>query len=178
MVRKVARQLRALILLVFATAAAGATPPPRTFIFMNSIRDLNEFRAFAKIASRLKRYGSVQIDIGVLASKAAFEMPPVWSPWHEYAVYNANISKFFPTPTLLLTIRRTGWRRTVNCSWPNRPSCRSWAWRQLFPVMTPTTSPKLSSSDTRSCVDPAWITRGEARARSSRIVWIARKPAT
>jgi hypothetical protein len=67
---------------------------------MNSIRDLNEFRAFAKIASRLKRYGSVQIDIGVLASKAAFEMPPVWSPWHEYAVYNANISKFFPHPNI------------------------------------------------------------------------------
>jgi hypothetical protein len=67
---------------------------------MNSIRDLNEFRAFAKIASRLKQYGSVQIDIGVLASKAAFEMPPVWSPWHEYAVYNANISKFFPHPNI------------------------------------------------------------------------------
>jgi hypothetical protein len=61
-----ARRLRALILFLIAIAAAAA-PVTRTFIFMNSSRDLNQFRAFAKIASRLKRYGSVQIDIGVLS---------------------------------------------------------------------------------------------------------------
>jgi hypothetical protein len=100
MVGKMARRLRTLTLFLIAIATAGAAPATRVFIFMNSSRDLNHFRAFAKIASRLKRYGSVQIDIGVLASKAMFEMPPVWSPWHEYAVFNANISKFFPHPNI------------------------------------------------------------------------------
>lgn len=44
----------------------------------------------------MKRYGRVQIDIGVLAAKAAFELPPGGDEWHEYAAFNANLSKFFP----------------------------------------------------------------------------------
>ncbi|PYT28008.1 MAG: hypothetical protein DMG57_16550 [Acidobacteria bacterium] len=94
------RRLCALIPVLLATTASGAAPASRTFIFTNSSRDLGEFRAFAKIASRLKPHGSVQIDIGVLASKAMFEMPPAWSAWHEYAIFNANLSKFFPHPQI------------------------------------------------------------------------------
>jgi hypothetical protein len=104
MARKVGRRLVALILTLIVGAAVKAAPNSRTFIFMNSSRDLNEFREFAKIASRLKRHGAVQIDIGVLASKAMFEMPPAWSAWHEYAIFNANISKFFPHPKIALYI--------------------------------------------------------------------------
>src|SRR5207249_5457221 len=100
MAGKVGRRLCALIPVLLATTASGAAPASRTFIFTNSSRDLGEFRAFAKIASRLKPHGSVQIDIGVLASTAMFEMPPAWSAWHEYAIFNANLSKFFPHPQI------------------------------------------------------------------------------
>jgi hypothetical protein len=72
----------------------------RTIIFSNSTRDLDEFRAFAGLASRMKRFGRVQIDIGVLAEKARFEVPPGGDEWHQYAVYNANLSKFFPHPMI------------------------------------------------------------------------------
>jgi len=72
MAGKVGRRLLALILL--GTAVYEAAPASGTFIFTNSGRDPDEFRAFAKIASRLKRYGQVQIDIGVLAGKTTFEM--------------------------------------------------------------------------------------------------------
>jgi len=75
----VGRRLLALILL--ATAVYGAAPGSGTFIFTNSGRDPDEFRAFAKIASRLKRYGQVQIDIGVLAGKTTFEMSALEGCW-------------------------------------------------------------------------------------------------
>ena len=72
MAGKVGRRLLALILL--ATAVYGAAAGSGTFIFTNSGRDLHEFRARTKIASRLMRYLQVQIDIGVLAGRTTFEM--------------------------------------------------------------------------------------------------------
>jgi hypothetical protein len=92
----VRRTLAALLLALPALAAA----PERIFLFSNSMRELGEFRAFAKRASRMKRYGRVQIDIGVLASKAEVELPPGGNDWHQYAVFNANLSKCFPHATM------------------------------------------------------------------------------
>lgn len=72
----------------------------KTFVFHNSIRDLNEFRAYAQIAARLKRYGNVQVDIGVLAEKNPVHMVSVRSPWHQYGAYMATEWAFFPPPQL------------------------------------------------------------------------------
>jgi hypothetical protein len=78
-----------------ATAAAG-----KTFVFHNSIRDLEEFRAYAQIAARLKPYGNVQVDLGVLAERNPVHTPSVRSPWHEYGAYMATEWAFFPPPKL------------------------------------------------------------------------------
>jgi hypothetical protein len=84
------------------TAPAGdsAAPPAKAFILKSSTRDLGEFRAFAKVAARLKKYGSVQVDIGVLADKSWYEMPAGWSPWHEYATNHGAMYKFYPHPKI------------------------------------------------------------------------------
>ena len=91
------RCFMAVVVLLSWPALAAAE---RVIIFTNSSRDLDEFRAFAKTASRMKRYGAVQIDIGVLAGKAVFELPPGGDEWHQYAAFNANLSKFFPHPKI------------------------------------------------------------------------------
>jgi hypothetical protein len=69
-----------------ANASDRMAAPERTFIFGNSSRDLGEFKAFAQVASRLKPYGDVQIQIGELADKSWYEMPSAKSPWHELHV--------------------------------------------------------------------------------------------
>ena len=78
-----------------APAAVG-----KTFVFHNSIRDLNEFRTYAQIAARLKPYGNVQVDLGVLAEKNPVHTVSVRSPWHEYGAYMATEWAFFPPPKL------------------------------------------------------------------------------
>jgi hypothetical protein len=80
--------------------ASAPSIPGKTFIFHNSIRDLTEFRAYAEIAARLKPYGTVAIDIGVLAEKSPTHMPGIRSPWHDYGAYMATMWAFFPHPTL------------------------------------------------------------------------------
>jgi len=84
-------------------AAAANEPrgnPPaavgKTFVFHNSIRDLNEFRTYAQIAARLKPYGNVQVDLGVLAERNPVHTVSVRSPWHEYGAYMATEWAFFP----------------------------------------------------------------------------------
>ena len=72
----------------------GNTRP--TFIINNSITDLNEFRQLVQAASRLKKYGDVQINIGVVADKAFYEIPEGDNPWNEYASNFANLYKFYP----------------------------------------------------------------------------------
>ncbi|MCX6622260.1 MAG: hypothetical protein NTY38_14570 [Acidobacteria bacterium] len=89
--------LLAFCLCLLATPALAAG---KTFIFHNAIRDLGEFRAYAGTAARLKRYGTVQIDIGVLAEKSPVHMPGVRSPWHDYGAYMATMWAFFPHPKL------------------------------------------------------------------------------
>jgi hypothetical protein len=86
--------------LLSAWLPSPASGAERVFIFSNSSRELSQFRAFAKTASRMKKHGRVQIDIGVLAEKANFELPPGGNEWHQYAVFNANLSKFFPHPKI------------------------------------------------------------------------------
>jgi hypothetical protein len=83
-----------------ANASDRMAAPERTFIFGNSSRDLGEFKAFAQVASRLKPYGDVQIQIGELADKSWYEMPSAKSPWHEYANEFSCMSKFFPHPKI------------------------------------------------------------------------------
>jgi hypothetical protein len=86
-----------LLALLCAPAVCAAE---RVIIFTNSMHEVAPFRAFAKAAARMKRYGRVQIDIGVLAAKADFELPPGGNDWHQYAVFNASLSKFFPHPKI------------------------------------------------------------------------------
>ena len=83
-----------------SSAISSDRTAKRTFIFGNSIRDLDEFRAFAKTASRLKPYGDVQIQISELADKSWYEMPARNSPWHEYSNEFSCMAKFFPHPKL------------------------------------------------------------------------------
>jgi len=75
--------------------------PGKTFIFHNAIRDLKEFRAYADIAARLKPYGKVEIDIGVLAEKSPMHKLNFRSGWHEYGAYMATMWAFFPHPKLV-----------------------------------------------------------------------------
>ena len=68
----------------------------QTFVIGNCITDLNEFRNLVKAASRLKKFGTVQINIGSLADKSFYEIPEGGNPWNEYASNNPTLSKFFP----------------------------------------------------------------------------------
>jgi hypothetical protein len=82
-------------------SASAPSLPGKTFIFHNAIRDLSEFRAYAEIAARLKPYGTVEVDIGVLAEKSPMHMPGIHrSPWHEYGAYMGTMWAFFPHPKL------------------------------------------------------------------------------
>jgi hypothetical protein len=72
----------------------------RTFIIDVSLTDLSEFRDLVKVASRLKQYGRVQVNIGTLADKSFHEIPPGGNPWNEYASNNAALYKFFPDPKI------------------------------------------------------------------------------
>ncbi len=68
----------------------------QTFIINNCITDLNKFNELVKAASRLKKIGTVQINIGTLADKSFYEIPEGGNPWNEYASNNATLYKFFP----------------------------------------------------------------------------------
>lgn len=82
------------------TVFGGNHAPGKIFILTNASRDLGEFRAFARIASRLKPYGRVQVNIGVLADKSWHELPRGGSSWHEYASFTSTPAKFFPHPRI------------------------------------------------------------------------------
>ena len=73
----------------------------RTFIINTCIRDLDEFRKLVKLATRLKPYGTVQINISTLADKGFYEIPKGGSPWHEYASNKQTPYKFFPDPKIV-----------------------------------------------------------------------------
>jgi hypothetical protein len=92
-------------ILAFFVCLLGVTAPvmpaaSRTFVFHNAIRNLDEFRTYAGVAARLKPYGAVQVDIGVLVERSPVHMPGVRSPWHDYGSYMATMWAFFPAPKL------------------------------------------------------------------------------
>ncbi|MBL7698512.1 MAG: hypothetical protein JNK79_10145 [Chitinophagaceae bacterium] len=72
----------------------------RVFIINAPIKDAGDFRALAKQAVRLKKYGRVQLNVSTLADKSFHEIPKQGSPWHEYASNNPSPFKFFPDPKL------------------------------------------------------------------------------
>ena len=71
-----------------------------TFIINTCITDLNEFRGLVKAASRLKRFGTVRINVSTLADKGFHEIPKGGNPWNEYASNLAALYKFFPDPKI------------------------------------------------------------------------------
>jgi hypothetical protein len=73
----------------------------KTFLIdLRGSRDIESFRTFAEIASRLKKYGEVQISVSGLADKAWWEIPEGGSPWHEYACFVPAPWMFFPHPKI------------------------------------------------------------------------------
>ncbi|MBT4497689.1 MAG: hypothetical protein HOC74_08205 [Gemmatimonadetes bacterium] len=73
----------------------------KTFLIdLRGSRDIESFRTYAEIASRLKKYGEVQISVSGLADKAWWEIPEGGSPWHEYACYVPAPWMFFPHPKI------------------------------------------------------------------------------
>ncbi|HRE52689.1 MAG TPA: hypothetical protein PK339_14805 [Flavitalea sp.] len=84
----------------YSPPPGGKEDKPLTFIIHTCINELDDFKKLVKQASRLKPYGRVQINIGVLADKAFHETPKGGSPWHEYANRNPTPYKFFPDPKI------------------------------------------------------------------------------
>jgi len=81
--------------------AQEATAAEKTFIFgSRGSKNLEEFRAYAELAARMKTYGRVQIQISALADKGWYEIPEGGSPWHEYACDIPAPWKFYPHPKI------------------------------------------------------------------------------
>ena len=90
---------------LFVLCVLGATvllpaAGTKTFLFHNAIRNVEDFRAYARIAARLKPYGAVQVEIGVLAEKSPVHKTDTRSPWHDYGAYMATLWAFYPHPKL------------------------------------------------------------------------------
>lgn len=68
----------------------------KVFVIHAPIKNLQEFEALAKQASRLKQFGRVELNLSNLADKSFYEIPEGRNFWHEYASYNPTPYKFFP----------------------------------------------------------------------------------
>ena len=88
------------VLCLLAATAPLPAAANKTFVFHNAIRNVEDFRAYARVAARLKPYGAVQVDIGVLAEKSPVHATGVRSPWHDYGAYMATLWAFYPHPKL------------------------------------------------------------------------------
>jgi len=66
------------------------------FLIHSPTRNLDDYRATAEQACKLKPYGQVHMNVSTLASKSFHEIPAGGSPWHEYACNNPTPAKFFP----------------------------------------------------------------------------------
>ena len=106
----------------------------RTFIINTCIRDLDEFRKLVKLATRLKPYGTVQINISTLADKGFYEIPKGGSPWHEYASNKQTPYKFFPDPKIVPFIPAEFVKKTGNCFWTRQKFYVTMGWMLLFLV--------------------------------------------
>ena len=71
----------------------------KSFIVTTSVRSAAEFETFAKLASRLRRFGAVAMNVSQLSGKTLEDVPEGGSPWHEYtACLPVLAKKFFPHP--------------------------------------------------------------------------------
>lgn len=83
-------------LAIAAPPVLSADSAGRTFNFLVVSRDIGQFRQLAEVASALKPYGRVELNVSSVADKNWFAIPDFRSPWHEYASYNPTIFRFFP----------------------------------------------------------------------------------
>jgi hypothetical protein len=72
----------------------------KRFILHSPTRDLEQFKAFAIEAARLKPYGQVVVNISEIAEKGFHEIPEGGSGWHEYAVNSPGLHRVFPHPKI------------------------------------------------------------------------------
>ncbi|MBK8882114.1 MAG: hypothetical protein IPN67_06890 [Bacteroidales bacterium] len=72
----------------------------QTFIINTCITDLIQFKELVKAASRLKKFGTVRINVSTLADKGFHEIPEGGNPWNEYASNLGALYKFFPDPKI------------------------------------------------------------------------------
>lgn len=73
----------------------------KTFLVdLRGSRNIESFKTYAEIFSRLKKYGEVQISVSGLSDKAWWEIPKGGSPWHEYACFVPAPWMFFPHPKI------------------------------------------------------------------------------
>ena len=97
---RLAAVLGLLLSLLCGAGTAAKAAGDKVIILRNVSHDLNSFRPYVELAARLKPYGQVQMDIGALADKSWYEIPPEGSPWHEYACYVSAPWKFYPHPKI------------------------------------------------------------------------------
>lgn len=69
---------------------------PKTIEISLPSRSKEHFLELAKLASRLKKFGQVSLNVADLAEKSAYEMPQGGSGWHEYTAYKPSVFHFFP----------------------------------------------------------------------------------
>jgi hypothetical protein len=87
--------------MMFGAVTGKAIAADKTFMFnIRAARDLETFRTYAELASRMKKYGTVQIAISGLADKAWFQIPEGGSPWHEYCCYMNSPWMYYPHPLI------------------------------------------------------------------------------
>ena len=104
LLKKIADSIKLMALLcgflaVLAPAELYSSPQAeKTFNFLVISRDIEQFRELANVASALKPYGRVELNVSSVADKNWFAIPDFRSPWHEYASYNPTIFRYFPHP--------------------------------------------------------------------------------
>jgi len=84
----------------YGRLAASDPLPKQTFIINTCITDPVEFRELVKATNRLKKFGTVRINVSTLADKSFHEIPAGGNPWNEYASNMAALYKFFPDPKI------------------------------------------------------------------------------
>ena len=88
-------------LFLISSGLEEAQAAEKIFIFgSRGSKNLEEFRTYAELASRMKAHGRVQIQISALADKSWYEIPEGGSPWHEYACNVPAPWKFYPHPRI------------------------------------------------------------------------------
>ncbi|PCJ52582.1 MAG: hypothetical protein COA79_23545 [Planctomycetota bacterium] len=73
---------------------------PKTIEISIPSRNKEHFLELAKLASKLKKYGNVSLNVADLAEMSSYEMPEGGSGWHEYTSYKPSVFHFFPDETI------------------------------------------------------------------------------